>query len=702
MGRRAAAYCVESLEPRALLSAVFANGSDNDLVRDAAGTDHLAYYDVASKTLKYAYRPSGGAWQPAVEIDGYTGNGVGVGKFVAINYDNQNNPGVVYFDEVDTALRYSKRSSTGVWSTPVVVETANSAGRYGSLIFNNNRVPIVTYYTLSNGELRAAVPDASSAGGWYRVTIAGAGAADEGRHTSIAMQSTGYVGIAFENTSVGQIRYLRQISASGSGVPIQFATSSTLVDDELLQAGGYTSLAFDPDDNRPAVTYYDADPANFMFARAPATDGSGDWSPRIVAGAGNNSSGKYTNLWYKSDGRARATYYNQTGNGLYVADETATPGTFGTPTLFFSGGGYEHEAAPVSDVDFTYTWADYSNGATNLYVNDTETGKNWTAATTSAVGIRGFHAATVFTDPADNKPKMWVLGGLYSNNGFRTDLADVRKSENGVVWDTVTAAAAFGARAELAALTHTDPTDGVAKLWVIGGSAGSNGSVVADTVYKSKYTAQGGLVWERAAIDTANLPAVRRHAAVVFPDPANGGANTMWVYGGINGGNAAGVGSYSDDIYKSVDGVTWTKVTDAAAFGKRAAATVVRRGDKLYLIGGLGDVGGVSANREDVWTSDDGATWTQIAGDSDDAFAVKSNAPSFDHAAAVHYDQRLWLVVGNQPWSSFNGVNWTQAGTVSSIARTGHAATLFDNKMWVIAGQRFNPNGYLGDAYWSA
>ena len=68
----------------------------------------------------------------------------------------------------------------------------------------------------------------------------------------------------------------------------------------------------------------------------------------------------------------------------------------------------------------------------------------------------------------------------------------------------------------------------------------------------------------------------------------------MWVLGGNDGS------SFKNDVWWSVDGASWTKLTDGyvplACQGH--GYTAVALGDKMFLMGGL--VFGLK-NRNDVW-----------------------------------------------------------------------------------------------------
>lgn len=70
---------------------------------------------------------------------------------------------------------------------------------------------------------------------------------------------------------------------------------------------------------------------------------------------------------------------------------------------------------------------------------------------------------------------------------------------------------------------------------------------------------------------------------------------------------------YFNDVWKSSDnGVTWTQMTAAAPWAKRAGGVAIVKDDKILMIGG--EAGFVGPYFNDVWSSSDGATWTQLTG----------------------------------------------------------------------------------------
>jgi hypothetical protein len=102
--------------------------------------------------------------------------------------------------------------------------------------------------------------------------------------------STTSHGIVFKNVS----------TTFGSGT---VDTSSTVTN--------YTSIAIDPDDNYPAIAYYDSSGANLMYAK---WDGS-DWDDKATVDSSGDV-GQYASLAFDSNGNPSIGYYDATNQAL--------------------------------------------------------------------------------------------------------------------------------------------------------------------------------------------------------------------------------------------------------------------------------------------------------------------------------------------------------------------------------------------------
>ena len=151
----------------------------------------------------------------------------------------------------------------------------------------------------------------------------------------------------------------------------------------------------------------------------------------------------------------------------------------------------------------------------------------------------------------------------------------------------------------------------------------------------------------------------------------------LWVIGGSDSGG------FRNDVWSSSDGVTWTQVTAAAGWSARSSHGSAVHAGKLWVLGGSDG----SNSLGDVWSSPDGANWTQVT------TTGTSWSTRIGHSSVVHAG-KLWVIGGSDGsrlgdvWSSPDGANWTQV-TISGTswsARSGHSSVVFDGKLWVIGG----------------
>jgi hypothetical protein len=206
------------------------------------------------------------------------------------------------------------------------------------------------------------------------------------------------------------------------------------------------------------------------------------------------------------------------------------------------------------------------------------------------------------------------------------------------------------------------------KLWLINGSSTVSASSVwrLDIVKRRK-------VWNRV-LKAPPFPARRDQQTVVFD-------NKIWVIGGHH----RTAGRNLKDVWNSRDGIHWNRVTANAPFSERWGHTATVFENKIWIVGGA-----IGGRPGDVWYSSNGVSWVKDS----HQFRVRIH-----HDASV-FDNKLWIIGGIEtaggdtvwhldrkptlrPWywrniSKYYDINFHQ--------RTGHTATTFKNKLWIIGG----------------
>ncbi len=186
----------------------------------------------------------------------------------------------------------------------------------------------------------------------------------------------------------------------------------------------------------------------------------------------------------------------------------------------------------------------------------------------------------------------------------------------------------------------------------------------------------------------ASFPPRYGHKTIVFK-------GKLFLIGGKTGDGTSDLGS---DVWSSEDGVHFTQVANSQ-FPARAYPEAVVFDDKLWIIGGRG-VG--STILGDVWCSPDGETWTQVSGSAE-------FGPRWMHSAVVH-NGRMWVMAGSayngfkgDVWSSADGAHW-QLSTASPgfTARASAGCVSFLDRIWLIGGGVSSNIGNLNDVWSSA
>ncbi len=237
-------------------------------------------------------------------------------------------------------------------------------------------------------------------------------------------------------------------------------------------------------------------------------------------------------------------------------------------------------------------------------------------------------------------------------------------------WQLVTAGPVFPPRDCAGALVFHN------RMWILGGWNHDDDPTTNSQVWSSG----DGVTWQLETV----APWEGRHCAgyAVHRDK-------MWIVGGDNN-----LYHYQNDVWSSDDGITWTQVASDVPWRDRVTQYVLAFNDRLWVLGGQQityfDLNGGKAVYNDVWSSEDGATWTRV-------LEHAPWSPRGQILGAVVFDGKMWVIGGgtyndprkyyNDVWSSSDGVSWERApGHAPWEPREYHNVTVFDGRMWVLAG----------------
>lgn len=226
-------------------------------------------------------------------------------------------------------------------------------------------------------------------------------------------------------------------------------------------------------------------------------------------------------------------------------------------------------------------------------------------------------------------------------------------------------------------------------------------SVPPDTVYPPENTTNevwsspDGVTW------TLELPHghgqfVRRHShnTMLFKDK-------LWMIGGD-----FHTGDYNHDVVSSPDGVTWTVELGPGKTPPPWSARVLQvsgvYAGKLWTVGGQDVNGDLDAvvHHNDVWSSDDGVDWTQVAGDAPASDTRWAGCGVLD--GLVEFRGRMWLVgcarersdaqghtMYNDVWSTRDGITWQRHAEPPWKGKIWQTVVVWDDKLWILFGYTY-------------
>ncbi len=232
------------------------NGITSDLVYDAQGVLHFAYYDATKYTLEYATRSRDGQWSALEQVD-HTKHDVGA--FLSLAIDATGRPAIAYYDATTKDLKYAWFN--GVRWLSQRVDSSKSVGQFPSLTFDKAGTARIAYYRKTSGDLRMLTFDGTN---WMRQSVDMKGKV--GIAPSIAVSNSGTVAIAYEDATNGDLKYASEENGTWS---------YSVIDN--LNGVSDISLVFNPQQN-PALSYYNAGPADLKFAQYV----SGKWQKETL------------------------------------------------------------------------------------------------------------------------------------------------------------------------------------------------------------------------------------------------------------------------------------------------------------------------------------------------------------------------------------------------------------------------------------
>lgn len=316
----------------------------------------------------------------------------------------------------------------------------------------------------------------------------------------------------------------------------------------------------------------------------------------------------------------------------------------------------------------------------------------------------GKHDVTVFRSSGDGRA---LKGGYEAWSPTLLAGARVYQADQRVALGSETSTFEYERRS--AALGWSGPRDGAGlvdldgTLFMIGGwnpyKLDAWGK--APTTNEVLRSSDGGRTWTTVLPHDADPPTTgpgarfrRAHTSGVFTHVQDG-IKYIYVIGGDHLDSHFRPPNYSGEVWRSADGITWTRVGTNAPSHDRMLHMVASFNGAIYLMGGQHALDDPESAANDVWRSlDGGATWTRLP----DAPWPKR---AMVYSPVVH-DGSLFVIAGgtyaglaegrtyfNDVWRMSAAGEWTEVlanGHTQFEPREYHNVVSYDGKLWVMGG----------------
>lgn len=190
----------------------------------------------------------------------------------------------------------------------------------------------------------------------------------------------------------------------------------------------------------------------------------------------------------------------------------------------------------------------------------------------------------------------------------------------------------------------------------------------------------------------ADLPKEGRagHALVYFK-------NAYWLLGGATK-NENGEEVATNDVFMSLDGVTWVKSKNAP-WQPRAGQSVAVLGDTLYLFGGSrrnAQTGPIYYS--DVWTTKNGINWDKVAETTSLGGRSLHTMTTFQNKLWVYGGVNAKGVLLGDLSYSLDGINWIPVAIPAKlVSRAGASLIGFGNELYLLGGR--TEKGFSNDVW---
>jgi predicted regulator of Ras-like GTPase activity (Roadblock/LC7/MglB family) len=280
----------------------------------AVATDGLpviSYFDITNLHLKVI--KCGNAACSSGNTTTTVDAAANVGRYTSLAIGTDGLPVIAYYDEslgtTNGVLSVVKCGNAACSSgnTTTDIDTTPDVGQFSSIAIGSDGFPIISYYDSTSDNLKVTkCGDAACSSGNTTTAVDSTG--DVGRYTSIAIGTDGLAIISYYDVTNTDLKALKCGNAACSS-----GNTTTTVHTSVQTVGLYTSIAIGAD-GLPVISYYNFNATQLYLAKCGnAACSSGNATVAVV------SNGEHTSLAIGADGFPVISHYDPTNFNLEVA-----------------------------------------------------------------------------------------------------------------------------------------------------------------------------------------------------------------------------------------------------------------------------------------------------------------------------------------------------------------------------------------------
>ena len=269
-------------------------GTFSSLVLDAAGNPVISYRNSSSNDLKLAHCNDvncAGNNESLVTVDGAGGSDVG--QYTSLVLDASGFPVISYYDVANADLKLvhcNDANCVGSNETFQTIDSTGDVGRYTSLRLDSVGNPVISYYDVTNFDLKLAHCSNANCSGINSIQIRRQRRDRKSRRVHLAgLDASGFPVISYRNVTSGDLKLVHCNDANCAG-----SDESTQTVDSTGVTGSYTSLALTTA-GLPVISYRDSTNGDLRLAKCSDVN-CATKSLETVDGSGGVDVGEFTSL----------------------------------------------------------------------------------------------------------------------------------------------------------------------------------------------------------------------------------------------------------------------------------------------------------------------------------------------------------------------------------------------------------------------